>query len=213
MPRYFEKEVIPYIPNSSIILDIGCGTGILAHKLSETNRFDRIVGIDINEYPEWPKFSKGNVELFKIEEDKFDEFLKELKPKTIVLTWTLHHMDFDEQERYIKKISSVLDEVTIVILEDSFSEELPPEEDIGVFDSFSKLNKEDKISTISIQDWLANRILERRDEIPIPFTYRTLEEWQSFFESKGFHMVKKRFIGFPENRDVNTPQSLIVVKK
>ncbi|MCA9485820.1 MAG: hypothetical protein KC506_03170, partial [Nanoarchaeota archaeon] len=108
---------------------------------------------------------------------------------------------------------SVLDNVTVVALEDSFSTELVPKEDIGVYDSFSKLSNEEKVSTMSIFDWVANRILERRDKIPIPFGYRTLEDWQALFEKIGFKVIKKIFIGFPENRDVNTPQSLIVVRK
>ncbi len=213
VPIYFENQVIPYVPSSKKVVDIGCGTGILAHKLAQSKRFDQIIGIDIDSYPEWDKFKERSVSFKIVKEKEFREFLKETKPETIIFTWALHHMDFKEQERYLGEIHSILDKVTIVVLEDSFSVKMRPQEDIGVYDSFNKLNLDEKNNVMSILDWTANRVLERRDKIPLPFTYRTLEDWQKLFEEIGFKLIKKRYIGFPKNRDVNTPQSIIVVSK
>jgi SAM-dependent methyltransferase len=35
------------------IVDIGCGTGILEKLYGQDNRFQKVLGIDINPYPEW----------------------------------------------------------------------------------------------------------------------------------------------------------------
>lgn len=213
VPIYFENQVIPYVPSSKKVVDIGCGTGILAYKLAQSKRFDQIIGIDINSYPEWNKFKGGGVSFKIVKEKEFREFLKETKPETIILTWALHHMDFKKQEEYLREIHSILDKVIIVVLEDSFSVKMQPQEDIGVYESFNKLNLDEKNKVMSILDWTANRVLERRDKTPIPFTYRSLEDWQKLFEEIGFKLIKKKYIGFPENRDINTPQSIIVVSK
>lgn len=212
VPPYFRKQVIPHIPKSKTILDLGCGTGIMAHLLEKSGKFEEILGIEINEYPEWKNFKSDKVKLKVVKENAFENFLRKTKPDTIVLTWVLHHMTLEEQERYLKKIYSLLDKVTIVALEDSFSTELKPEEDRGVFDSFKNLSLEEKYSIMSILDWLANRIIGLKEDMPIPFAYRTLESWQKLCERIGFRVIEKRYIGFPENRDIDTPQSLIVVK-
>jgi len=213
VPPYFEKQVIPYIPKSKTILDLGCGTGILAHLLEKSGKFEQIVGMEIDKYSEWDKFRSEKVSFSVVREDEFNDFLRKINPEVIVLTWVLHHMTFEEQERYLKNIYSLLSKVTLVVLEDSFSIKIPPEENMGAYNSFNRLNLKEKRHIMSILDWLANRVLGMKDNIPIPFAYRTLEDWEKLFEKIGFEVIKKRYIGFPSNRDINTPQSLIVVRK
>lgn len=66
---------------------------------------------------------------------------------------------------------------------------------------------------MAIYDWVANRILAKREKVPMPFSYRDLEMWVSLTEKIGFTTITKRFIGFPDNRDINTPQSLLIIEK
>ena len=66
---------------------------------------------------------------------------------------------------------------------------------------------------MGIYDWVANNVLEQRDWVDIPLSYRTLEEWEKLFMASGFKIIKKKYIGFPAKRDINTPQSLIVLMK
>ena len=213
VPAYFEKYIAPHIPPSDKILDIGCGTGILAHVLSKSDKFKQILGIDLIEYSEWKKFDNRKIRFQIIKQDKFNQFLQENKPDTIIITWTLHHMNYKEQEEYLKSIYNILPKVRIVVLEDAYATTLSPLEDIGVYDSFMKFNEEDREKIMSVYDWIANRVLERRDKVPMPFAYRTFEEWKRFFEKMGFKIIIEKFIGFPEKRDINTPQSLIVIEK
>ena len=213
VPKYFENYIVPYIPPSNKLLDIGCGTGILAYVLSKSDRFKQILGIDIDEYLEWKKFNNKKIKFQIINQNNFGQFLAENKPDTIIMTWTLHHMSYEEQESYLKNIYDILPKVRIVILEDAYAATISPIKDIGVYDSFMMFNEKDRAKIMSVYDWIANRVLERRDKIPIPFAYRTLEEWRMFFEKIGFKIISEKFIGFPEKRDINTPQSLLVIEK
>ncbi len=123
-------------------------------------------------------------------------------------------MERDEQERYVGYLYKALAiGASLVALEDSYSTELPPENDIGVYDSFMKFNEDDRCKIMGVYDWVANKVLAQRDKVDIPLTYRTLEEWGKLFIDNGFSVVKKKFIGFPEKRDINTPQSLLIVTK
>jgi hypothetical protein len=137
--------------------------------------------------------------------------MREELPDAVVLTWVLHHMTYVEQEQYLKVIFNNLKSGSrVVVLEDSYSTKLPPETGRDLYDDFMILDPEDRKRVMSAFDWIANRVLERREKIPMPFGFRTLEEWKQLFEECGFTITQARFLGFPENRDVNNGQSLWV---
>jgi len=212
VPDYFEKYVFPEL-EEEVILDIGCGTGILAKRLEEKNKIRKVIGIDINSYPEWEKFTSKKVEFKIVKEVEFEEFLDSINFDAIVLTWTLHHMEYEEQIKYLKILYySVKKGTKIIILEDSFSEKLKPLVGSDKYNKFSLLSIKDKNAVMSIYDWVANRILAQRDKVPIPFAYRTLEEWIRLCKKIGFQIKTQTFIGIPNKRDINTPQSLFVIE-
>ena len=214
VPEYFSNEVVPHIPESNTILDLGCGTGILIHSLSKSQKFKNLIGIDLNKYVEWEQFKNPKISFKIIMENEFEDFLKKTQPNNVILTWTLHHMDYGEQSRYLKEIFKIINIGSrLIILEDSYAEKLPPRNGKIIYDSFIKLNSSERKIVMSVYDWIANRILARRKSVAIPFGYRTLEEWQNLCEGIGYKTIEKVFIGFPDKRDINTPQSLLIVEK
>lgn len=214
VPKYFSDYVVPVTPSASKIVDVGCGTGILDKLYAEEDRFGKVIGIDINPYPEWEIFRNEKIRFDVVEEDKFTDFLYTEKPDSIVLTWALHHMGYDEQERYLGYICENLKkDAMVVILEDSYSEVFSPENGIDKYEKFMEWNVEQRKKIMSVYDWVANRVLAQREKEPIPCSYRTLEQWNNVLEKSGFKVIKQKFIGFPSNRDINTPQSLIVAQK
>ncbi len=214
VPDYFLRSVVPITPSVSKILDVGCGTGILAHLYAQTGRFTEVVAIDINPYPEWESFKRDGIAFSVVEESDFNTFLNTAKPDALVLTWTLHHMEFEEQKRYVRYIYDALKpQAQVVILEDAYSTERSPENGEPRHDAFMSHSASARANIMSVYDWVANRVLAQRSKVPIPFGYRTLEEWIGLFEEVGFHTVEKKFIGFPDFRDINTPQALLVLQK
>jgi len=214
VPQYFSKNIIPEIQASNKILDLGCGTGILAKILAEKKDFKHIIGVDLRQYPEWKKFKNSKITFKIVPEKKIFNFLLKEKPDTVILTWVLHHMKPKEQERYLEYLYKILlPGARLIILEDSYSTILKPENGANIYRSFMKFGPKDRQNIMGIFDWVANKILAQRHKATIPFTYRTLEEWKKVLIKKGFIVVKEKFIGFPANRDINTPQSLIVATK
>jgi len=213
-PNYFAKYVVPVTPSSEKIIDVGCGTGILAKLYSQEKRFGQVVGIDINPYPEWKQFQSKTVRFAIITEEEFTDFLQREKPDSVVLTWTLHHMEYDEQGRYLGYINGNLPKnAKLVILDDSYSNNLKPENGLERYKEFMQWDDEDRKKIMAVYDWVANRVLAQREKVTIPAAYRSLEEWSALLEQSGFKPVLQKFIGFPDNRDINTPQSLIVAQK
>ena len=109
-------------------------------------------------------------------------------------------MEYGEQERYLECIHENLKVGgKIAVLEDSYSADLMPESGLERYKKFMEWNSEERRQIMSVYDWVANRVLAQREKVPIPCAYRTLEEWSSFLEEKGFELVLKRFIGFPDD--------------
>jgi len=206
----FRKYVIPEVPATGKVIDIGCGTGTLIKELRARGSGE-IVGIDIDSYPEWEELRSRGIRVEEISEEQFPAFMKAESPDAVVITWVLHHMNYVEQEHYLKVIFENLKSGSrVVILEDAYSTKCAPETGKNLYDDFMALAPDDRKRVMSAFDWIANRVLERRDKIPMPFGFRTLEEWQPLFENNGFDIVETRFLGFPEDRDVNNGQSLLV---
>lgn len=214
VPKYFSSYVVSATPSSHKIVDVGCGTGILAKLYAQDERFEQVVGIDINPYPEWKIFRNEKIKFEVVDEIAFTNFLTAERPDSIVLTWTLHHMEYEEQERYLGYIHDYLSTgAKIVVLEDSYSTDLTPENGTEKHAKFMDWNTEQREKIMSVYDWVANRVLAQRGKVPIPCAYRTLEDWGVLLESKGFKTIAQKFIGFPNDRDINTPQSLIVAQR
>ena len=74
VPEYFDNNVVLHVPPSRYLVDIGCGTGILAHRLSKRSEIKKIEGIDIAKYPEWAKFTSKKVHFKIISQKKFNEY-------------------------------------------------------------------------------------------------------------------------------------------
>ena len=214
VPKYFESYIIPEVPTGGKVLDVGCGRGTLVACLTETGRFQEIVGLDIIATPEWQGLSDDVTRFAVVKESDFFDFVQTEKPNHVTMTWVLHHMEYDQQKRYLRALYEVLDEdSTMVILEDAYSEVILPESGFESWEEFKKWNLEDRQKIMGAYDWIANRIFSMRSSMPVPFAYRSVEDWVSLLEDVGFTVIKSRFLGFPENRDVNTVQSVMVVKK
>ena len=214
VPEHFKKYVLPEIPQTGKILDLGCGRGTLFQTLVRTGFKNKMIGIDIIHTPEWDELASQQMRFEVVQESNFLNFIKEEKPDHVTLTWVLHHMEFTQQKRYLTSLYGILKEgATIVALEDSYADTIPPETGEDSWGDFKKWSIDDRLKIMGAYDWLANRVFSMRTTMPVPFAYRTLEDWKKVFEEVGFSVTKTRFLGFPEECDVNTARSIIVAIK
>ncbi len=214
VPMYFDSYVIPEVPTKGKVFDLGCGRGTLMQCLADRGTNEEIVGMDISEAPEWASLRSENMRFEVVQEDNFLPFLEKEQPDIVTVTWVFHHMEFDQQKRYLESLYKVLKKgAVLVVLEDSYSEILPPESGRDRYELFMQLSVEERQKVMGAYDWIANRVFSMRTTMPVPFGYRTLEDWKVVFEEAGFTVTKTRFLGFPEHRDVNTAQSVLVVGK
>jgi len=214
VPVYFKENVVPEIPTGGKVLDLGCGPAILVQCLIERGENLEIVGVDIMPNARWDIISPKDARLEVVQESEFLPYLEKEQPDHVAATWVFHHMEYEEQKRYLSALHNVLKPgATVIVLEDSYSEILPPESGKGRYERFIQCNHEDRHKIMGSLDWIANRIFSMRTTMPVPFAYRTLEDWKKVFEDTGFTVIKSRFLGFPDNRDINSPQSLIVAEK
>jgi len=213
--KYFAEEIIPSIPSSKLVLDIGCGKGILAKQLASSHRFDKIIGCEWNSCPDWKDVIQeypDKVEFYVVRDDVFPSFIKAHNPDVLVLTWVLHHMECPTQHKYMKNMFDTMNSgARVVILEDGLSTVLSSEIGQDDHDEFMTFSHQERQDILTIYDWVGNIFLSRR-AMPIPATYRTMEEWESFFSEIGFNILSKRYIGWPL-KSVIAPQELFVLEK
>lgn len=214
VPEYFNTNIVSEIPVGLKVLDLGCGRGTLIREIIKRGENSEIVGIDIKKDNEWDGLIKDGVRMEVVEEKDFLSILQRESPGVVVVTWVFHHMEYEQQKRYISSLHSVMKEGgLLIVLEDSYSTVLPPESGHDRYNKFMRLGIEDRQKVIGVLDWVANRIFSMRTTMPVPFAYRTLEGWCAVFFETGFKVVKQRFLGFPDDRDVNNPQSVLILKK
>jgi 2-polyprenyl-3-methyl-5-hydroxy-6-metoxy-1,4-benzoquinol methylase len=75
---YFEENFIPFLPPAKKVLDLGCGTGLLSHKLAKN--YPQVVGIDIEANPLWNQYQNSQLSFEIVPENRLSGFLKSYQP-------------------------------------------------------------------------------------------------------------------------------------
>jgi SAM-dependent methyltransferase len=195
------------------VVDIGCGTGVLSKLLAQTDAFQEIVGIEIHAHTDWKDIFDTRIRFEVISEKEFDSFLKKENPDSAVLAWVLHHMEYEQQVRYMKRLYDLVKVGSrVVILEDSYSTIAKPKYGADIHNRFMQFSDQERNAIIGINDWCANRVLRLRENVLCPFAYRSMEDWKKLFSEIGYKMVYEKYIGFPD-RDVLNPQCVLIFEK
>tara|TARA_X000000950_G_C13836698_1_gene628497 strand:- start:839 stop:1396 length:558 start_codon:yes stop_codon:yes gene_type:complete len=115
---YLRKKILPIetiiglIPNNSIILDLGCGRGIILKSLTN---FKKYVGVDTN--TENPTKSKGKVVFIK--EDCVEFIKRDLKNYNVfVIIDLIHHVKKSEQELFLNNLINNMKGGDLLIVKD-----------------------------------------------------------------------------------------------
>ncbi|MBI2449203.1 hypothetical protein HYV49_02815 [Candidatus Pacearchaeota archaeon] len=133
---------------------------------------------------------------------------------TMILSMVLHHLEKKYQKHMIKNlISSLQNKGKIVLIEDTY-----PKKIVGEYDEntkeFLRFNPHEKRRILYFYDWFGNRLMRNRDNIPLFYDYRTMEQWKELFEKHGLKQIKSEFIKEnPSAPDIFPPKALMVFQK
>lgn len=214
VPNFFTQYILPEIAQEGKFLDLGCGRGTLIKLVQERDHQQSIIGIDVVSAPEWAELTDARTRFIIADKSEYLSIFKKEKPATVTATMVLHHLTYDEQETYLQSIYEALpDGARMVLIEDSYSSIIQPEQGMSRHQELMAFSPEDRFKIMGLYDWFANRVFCMRLNTPVPFAYRTIEDWELVAQKAGFSHVKSRFIGYPDQFDVNTPRALLVFEK
>lgn len=188
------------------VVDVGAGNNALAYKIAEDLGDDvkEIIGTDINDYIKERIDSGTNgakVSFIKQSSSKELPF-DDNSVDTVVTTAVLHHMTADVREAIMKEVYRILKPGgRWVILEDTFPESdavnPDPESSFSpeLTDRFSKLNLTQKMAVTRFFDWYGNYFSLGHEDIPLPYSFETMEGWEEIFRDAGFSIKESAYLG------------------
>lgn len=192
------------------ILDVGCGRGDMGFVILKKCGIKKYIGSDIY-LP--PKIMKCAGMQFLKQKTENEIPIKTSSINTITLIDMLHHVSKDNQEKLVKNIKSKLKENgVIIVFEYTFSEIKNPLLKNDATYEFMKLTKKQKIRCMALMDWISNILILNR-KMPLPYSYKTMEEWEKLFVKVGFKVIISQFIGFPQEFFHQGPFGLLVLKR
>ena len=146
------------LPNSGLILDFGCGDGIFANSIASIRKNCRILGIDLDENKvslanlsaqSNASFAVGNVT--NIEIDNLVK-CKESHAKCVLVNDVLHHMNNDDQSKYISCVyDSLVDEGLLILKEVDYQDRL---EEFWTTFWDKRLYPSDQLNFHTINEWI-----------------------------------------------------------
>lgn len=190
------------------VLDVGCGSGILGSVILEHYKSRQYIGTDI-----YLRTDRAKKKLkFLKQKTETDIPIKDASADTILMVDMLHHVYKNKQPNLVRNVKKKLaKDGALVFFEYAFSEAKKPLLKNKNHFKFMKLSKEQKLKVLAFMDWISNILILDR-VMPMPYAYRLLEEWEEFFQKKGFKIIKSQYIGFPQEFFHRGPYILLVLK-
>jgi len=181
---------------SGTVVDIGADDNMLGYMLLELcPTVSHVIGVDVETRD--PIIVDGKLE-FRCQNSLLRLPVVESEADTVVVRYSFHHMSLQEQVSIRDEIARVLKpKGNLIVYENTFSFTIHPLVDNYGFHS-KMLNLHDPVRIhllLSALDVFSNGI--KRKEIPFPYTYKMVEDWNGFFEAGGFDSVETRYFGFP----------------
>lgn len=113
-----EKVIIERVPQNGAVVDLLCGTGYLLSSLQKQRPDIKYIGVDLEpEYIEYAKTQFPNIEF--VVADAF-EWSSNEKFDAVLATGGLHHLPYDKQEPFLKKVSSLVKEGGFALVADPY---------------------------------------------------------------------------------------------
>jgi len=193
-----------------LVADIGCGSGGLSEAIVRNiPTVRKVIATDIQEFH---NITNSLIEFkLQLQPDKIP--IESNVLDTVVLIYVLHHVEEYDQENLLKDINRILKkDGNVVILEDTYSNTLQPEQGSELLKQFLKLDNKQKKEVLAFCDWLTNTVFKGFD-IAMPFNFKPIEKWESRFNKAGFSVKHKHFLGIPKGSFQFAPRGVFVLEK
>lgn len=135
----------------------------------------------------------------------------------VVMTGMAHHVDEGTRARLFEDVHRCLrPHGRLVLVEETFAEESgcgpTVEPSLQQFGSdFDALGRADRLDFLRFTDWWGNRVMKGSDEIPLPMTFLTIEQWRSTLHAAGLPVVKVEQFGLLSGGGhLATPRAMLV---
>lgn len=112
------EQIESYLPRNGLVIDVGCGEGVMATLLAIKSSKRRVLGIDVN---------KNKINLAKkvsslipnLTFEQKDAFNKSLpRANGLVLSDFLHHLPFEKHEELISSLSNILNSSGVMVIKE-----------------------------------------------------------------------------------------------
>ena len=211
--KMFSDLLVPYV-RGSVIADVGGGdASMIEFIIEQVPTIEKAYVTDVVKCQN--KINNSKVE-FILQKSAENTSLLPNSVNNVILSTVLHHIDSDVQVRFLSHIIEVLKEGgRLIVIEDSYPENRTKENVHSQLDwKFHLLSEKQKKDVLSFLDWWGNRFLKNEPGIPIPCTFRTIEQWKQMFTECGLKEVNVQYLGIPEIRaHVMVPKAVLVYEK
>lgn len=216
-------------------LDVGCGRGCVTATLFQEKLVKSVVGIDASDFKkEWNervsesattgKQTKSAVEYKSVPIGRIESWLEHAGQfELILLFYVLHHSEEYWATKTLDSLKARLgDEGRIIIVEDSLEVDgsVPAASDpldltriwrqwatsAGAYPLTPAYDAQ------VLLDFIAVQLLAGFSDVRMPCNYRTNDAWRAYFQQLGYEVENVQYVGFPEGRDIDVPQSVFVLK-
>jgi SAM-dependent methyltransferase len=211
--RKYSRSLVPYI-KGSVLADVGGEDSRLVEVLtSMIPEVEKAYVTDIN----MPRHESGNPKI---------EFLWQSLPEktplekesvdSVILSTVLHHINPFVRLQLVIHLKEILrNGGRLILIEDTYPEN-PTEMDIhnSLDERFLSFGDHQKKQIISFLDWWGNRLMKNSRDIPLPCTFKSMEEWETYFSEVGLKLVEKHYLGIPDmHTHVMAPKGILIFEK
>lgn len=208
--RKFSRSLVPYI-KGSVLADIGGEDTKLVEVLtSMIPSLQKAYVTDINMAKQ--QSSNSKIE-FLLQSDDERTPLKKGTVDSVILSTMLHHIDPYVRLKLVTHLKEVLREGgRLILIEDTFPEN-PSEKDINnsLDERFLAFSDTKKKEILSFLDWWGNRLMKNSRDIPLPCTFKSMEEWEDYFAEIGLKLVQKQYLGIPDmHTHIMAPKGILI---
>jgi ubiquinone/menaquinone biosynthesis C-methylase UbiE len=215
-PRQMYGIISQFVNNwGKTVLDVGCGNNALAYAIAESNPgIKEVIGTDVIDYS--IKKDDPRVRfMIQTEGDKLPDTIPDGSVDTAVAVFVMHHMSIETR-------SSLLDDVIrklkkggkLIVIEDTFSDEISPVYPSELLNSFLELTLEQRQAVFSFIDWYNNRLIKDKPEMELDYTFANIERWVEIFEGLGLSIERREFLGIvDEPFSPKLPMGIFILTK